>query len=303
MGVEFRQLQIFVAVAEELHFRRAARRVGLTQPALSHQIAQLEERLAVRLLERTSRSVSLTEAGSAFLTSARKLLADLDRAVDEARRIGGDARRRLVVGYVEYMNLPFLGPAMRALRERHPDAEVEHREMYSAEVVEALTERTIDLGFAFMPIEHPDLVARPVVEGEWVVVIPEEHALAAHEQVPLEALAGEPLVIFARRLNPPLHDWLIERLRAAIGDEPRVAYKTAQAQLGPNLVAEGVGLFVVASYVPRSLPPGVTMRPLSGFAPMRVAAAWRADNPSEVLRDFRDALPRRASSPRPRTER
>ncbi len=303
MAVEIRQLQIFVAVAEELHFRRAARRVGLTQPALSHQVAQLEERLAVRLLDRTSRSVALTEAGAAFLESARKLLADLDRAVDEARRIGGHARRKLVVGYLEYMNLPFLGPTLRALRERHPDAEVEHRDMHSAEVLEALAERTIDIGFTIMPIEHPDLVARPVVEGEWVVVVPDDHPLAAEETVRLEALAGQPLVVFARRLNPPLHQWLLERLRAAIGDEPRIAYQTAQAHLGPSLVAEGVGLFVVASYVPRSLPPGVTMRPLSGFEPMRVAAVWRADNQSEILRDFRDALPRRASSPRPRVER
>ena len=191
---------------------------------------------------------------------------------------------------------------LRSVRDRHEDAEIDHRELYSAEVIAALGERSIDVGFAILPIDHPDLVARPLLAGHWIIVIPESHPLAALEEVPVDKLAGEPLVLFARQLNPPLYDLFVARLREGMGAEPRVVYRTAQAQTGPNLVAEGVGLFVVASYIPRTLPRGVTMRRLAGFAPLRVAAVWRADDTSEVLRAFREALPKKVTSPVPVTE-
>lgn len=299
MTVDVRQLQLFVAVAEELHFRRAARRMGLTQPALSHQIAQLEERLEVRLFDRSSRHVELTAAGRTLLDGARRVLSEVQRTVDDTRRVGGASEKRLVLGYVEYMNIPFLATALRALGEKHPDVVVEHRELYSTEAVAALAERTIDVGFVWLPIDQPNLVARQVIEGEWIVILPEDHRLAVHEEIPTKELAGEPLILFARHLNPPLADIVDEKFRAA-GFEPRVVYRTAQALLGPTLVAEGLGLFVCGSYVPRELPAGVTMRRISGFDPIRIAAAWRSDNASKALRTFREILPKKPVAPKPR---
>lgn len=293
MAVDLPKLRLFLAVAEELHFRRAARRLGLSQPALSHQIARLEEDLGVKLLDRSRQHVELTEAGRTLQKGAGPLLIELDRVAEETRRIGGAARRRLVLGYVEYMNLPFLPTALRTLHKDHPDAEIEHRELYPVEALAALGERTIDIGFALAPINRPDLVTRTVLIGRWMVVLPSAHPLAALPVVPLADLKSEPLILFARHINPPMHDWWLAQCRAA-GFEPRIAYRTAQAHVGPHLVLGGVGAFLVGSYVLHELPAGTVARPLSGFDnTLEIQAAWRPDNNAPLVRAFRAVLPRR----------
>lgn len=285
-----RRLRSFVAVSEELNFRRAAERVCVTQPALSQQVRELEAELGAALFERDRRRVALTAAGAALLGPAREALAILDAAAAEVRRLGDAAARTLRLGYVEYMNLPFLSPALRRLAERRPDIVVEPQEMFSAAAIAALLERRIDLGFAFQPVGHPDLASRPVLRGRWMLAMPEGHPLAAGAEVPGPALAGRRLVLFARHLNPPLHDALVAGLARVAGAEPEVAYRTAQAHVGPSLVAEGVGLFVYASYVLRQLPPGIVSRPIAGLPPLELAAVWRGDARTPAVRAFLEAL-------------
>lgn len=287
------KLRAFLAVAEELHFRRAARRLGLSQPALSHQVARLEEELGVKLLDRSRQHVELTAAGRTLQAGALPLLESLERLIQETCRVGDALQRRLVLGYVEYMNLPFLPTALRTLQDEHPDAEIVHRELYPSEALAALGERTIDLGFAFKPVDRTDLVTRTVLIGRWLVVLPQGHPLAALPEVPLAELAGEPLILFARHINPPLYDWWLQQCRAA-GFEPRITYRTAQAHVGPHLVLGGVGVFLVGSYVLHELPEGTVARPLTGFAArIEIVAAWRPDNNAPLLRAFRAVLPRR----------
>jgi DNA-binding transcriptional LysR family regulator len=288
--MDLRRLRSFVAVADELSFRRAAERVAVTQPALSHRIRELEEELGAALFERDRRGVSLTEAGAALLEPARGAIEAVDAAFAEVRRLGARAAHTLRLGYVEYMNLPFLAPTLRLLSERHPEIRMEPRELYSAQVLEALAERRLDLGFAFLPIEHPDLASRPILEGRWMIALPGDHRLAALAEVLIAALRGERLVLFARHLNPPLHDHLMAILSGA-GFAPEVVYRTAQAQLGPDLVAQGVGLFVHASYVVREPPAGVVVRPLGGFDNrLRLAAVWRGDGRTPAVRACLEAL-------------
>lgn len=286
--MELRHLRSFVAVCETLHFRRAATRLGITQPALSHHIAALEQTLGVTLLSRSRRHVEVTEAGAVFLETAKATLTRLEAGAKEAQRIGRSATHRLRFGYLEYINLPFIGRALRRLGEHYPEVEVESVEMYPSQVLDALAQRTIDVGMTFHPVKVPNLKARRVVTGRWVVVLPEKHALARGAEVPLARLADERLIIFSRKLNPPTYDWFMQQCRAA-GFEPKVAFHTTQALIGPTLVAEGVGVFIVGSYVLRELPSGVVTRPLSGFDNrLEFALAWRADDRSRPLRAFLD---------------
>jgi DNA-binding transcriptional LysR family regulator len=300
--MELRHLRAFLALADQLHFGRAARRVGVTQPALSQQLAQLERELGVRLLERTPR-VALTEAGRVLAARGEPLLAQWHDAMEAARLAGQSERPRLRVGYLEYVSPPFLAAALRSLREALPGVVVEPRNLYSREVVAGLVEGTLDVGLAHLPVAHPTLATRPLLEGHWTVALPERHALARRAEVPLEALRDVPLVLFDRSVNPPLYDWLLEQF-VHVGLEPRVVYATTQPQVGLDMVAEGVGLFVVASYVLRRLPAGVTTRPLAGFdTTLRIAAVWRADDTRPALRAFLAALPRKLQRTGPREER
>ncbi|MCU0694918.1 MAG: LysR substrate-binding domain-containing protein [Myxococcaceae bacterium] len=284
--MELRHLRTFVTLCETLHFRQAAARLGLTQPALSHHLAQLEEHLGVRLLDRSRRHVEVTEAGATFLVSAREALARLELGEQEARRVGRTVGNRLRFGYLEYVNLNFVARALRRLADEAPEVQVESVEMYPSQVLSALSQRTIDVGMTFHPVKALTLASRRVVSGRWVVVLPARHPLARRDEVPLSALADERLILFARKLNPPTYDWFMQQCRAS-GFVPTIAFHTTQAVLGPTLVAERVGVFLVGSYVLRELPRGVVQRPLSGFdTRLEFALAWRADDRSPALRTF-----------------
>jgi DNA-binding transcriptional LysR family regulator len=147
MDVELRVLRYFVAVAEELHFGRAAERVLVSQPALSRQIAGLEQQLDVRLFERTSRQVRLTDAGAVLLVEARRTLAQAERAVDIARRAGRGEVGRVRVGFLASASNSILPPVVRTFRTRYPSVALELNELLDDEQVRQLEEGQIDVGF------------------------------------------------------------------------------------------------------------------------------------------------------------
>ena len=284
--MDLRQLRYFQATAEELHFQRAARRVNLSQPALSQQIKQLETELGVTLLDRDRRRVALTEAGRAFLARVTAILAACDEAVREAREIGGREPQVLRLGFVGYLNLGFIARSIAALQAARPEVQIEQIEMPTPEVYAALKERRIDLGFAVLPVTHPSLVTRKVAEGCWTVVVPGSHAFAGRAAVPVAELKGQPLIVFDRSLNPPLYDTWIERFADA-GFTPTIALHTKQVQLGLTMAQEGLGLFLVASYIVPNPPADLVKVPLSGFDNrIGIAAAWHEDNRSTLLQNY-----------------
>lgn len=293
--MELRHLRSFLAVADELHFRRAAGRLGLTQPALSRHIAELERALGIVLFARGPRRVELTDAGRVFAERVRRIVRDLDEAADEARQLARTTQR-LRIGYLEYLNLPFVGSLLRELEERHPEIAIERHNMSPNQVLTALDDDTLDVGFVHLPIKQPRLAFRPVVEGRWHVVLPERHPLAARETIPVGSLANEPLVLFDRTLNPVLYDSLVARCEAA-GFSPRVVYATTQVHVAIDLVAQGLGLFLAGSYVFRHLPSGVVSRPLEASERLRLGAAWRANEQRQAITSFLDVL--RGLVPRP----
>lgn len=262
MRIEFRQLRSFLAVAEEKSFRRAAERIFLTQPALSQHISALEQALEVKLFEREARGVRLTTAGEAFREGASRTLRALDEASVAARSAAGLADRKLTLGYTEYLNLPFVAPAIRALLAEFPSLRFERLEVASPRQLEALPSHGIDLGIGYLRGEPPEsLDFTPLVSGRWLIVLPQEHPLAQQDSVSVAALRGERIVLFARLINPQLHDAVLGLMRAH-GLEPNLI-ETTQTSAGPRLVREGLGLFWVMSYVLGPVPEGLVARPLA----------------------------------------
>jgi DNA-binding transcriptional LysR family regulator len=290
--VELRQLRYFVAVAEELHFRRAAARLHISQPPLSQQIKALEEELGCRLLTRTRRRVELTAAGAAFLRDARAMLAELDVAAATARAIDAGQAGVLRVNFVGSALLSIVPGMVQRFRRARPGVEVEVRERSTADQLRALASGVVDVALVRPPIEpDPALRCEVVMRERTVAAIPEGHPLAALRRVPLRRLAGEPLVLFPRRQAPGFHDLLIGRL-AATGVSPQVVQYAPEMLTIIGLVAAGIGVSPVPASVAALALPGVEYRPLSGAPDTELVAVTRADDESALVRAFvADARP------------
>jgi len=284
--MELRQLRYYQAAAEELHFQRAARRVNLSQPALSHQIKRLEEEVGVTLIDRSRNHAALTPAGEAFLSRAGEILAACDAALQEARDIGGAEPEVLRIGYVEFINLGAVARSIAAFRAADPSRKVEQRDLHSAEAYAAVKEREIDVGFGVLPVTHPTLKFRKVAEGWWGLLIAEGHAWATRENLPLAELDGAPLILFDRALNPPLYDsWMMRFADESIA--PNIVFTTKQVQTALTMAQDGGGLFLVASYVVDPVPVGFRLLRLTGFDnQIAVGAAWHEENKTKLLADY-----------------
>lgn len=284
--MELRQLRYFQAAAEELHFQRAARRVNLSQPALSHQIKRLEEEVGVILIDRSRNHAALTPAGESFLVRAREILATCEAALREAREIGGAEPEVLRIGYVEFLNLGVVARSIAAFRAGDPTRQVEQRDLHSAEAYAALKEREIDIGFGILPVTHPTLKFRKVAEGWWGLIAPEGHAWAERESIPLAELDKAPLILFDRTLNPPLYDAWMARFADA-GIAPNIVFTTKQVQTALTMAQDGSGFFLVASYIVEPLPAGFRLLRLTGFNnEIAIGAAWHEDNKTRLLADY-----------------
>ncbi len=290
--MQLKHLKSFLEVAQTLNFRRAARQLGFTQPALSQHIAALERELGVRLLDRTRQEVALTAAGVAMRDGAVEGLAVLERASDLARRLGGLREKTVIVGQLDYISHAFLPLAITAVKKRMPEVLIELINLSPREAVEATRAGRVDVGFGLGAIDAPELVQREVVRGHWVVWMPEEHPLAKFEAVPLPKLGEHPIILFQRRLNPEAYDGLL-RTFAGAGATVRVAHTIAQPQHGLPLVLQGVGVYLVGSYVFTDRVKGVVSRPLTGFdTSLVISAVWKAGRRTAALKTFLDGLPR-----------
>ena len=284
--MELRQLRYFVAVAEELHFRRAAARLHMSQPPLSQQIAQLEDELGCRLLTRTRRLVALTPAGEAFLRDARTLLSELDGAVATARRIDTGQSGLLRINFVGSALLSIVPGIVQRFRAARPIVEIELHERSSVEQLRALSGGVIDVGLVRPPIElDAGLRAEVVMRERMIAAVPANHPLAGLRRIPLRRIAAEPLVLFPREQAPGFHDLITGRL-AATGTFGQVAQYAPEMVTIIGLVAAGVGLSLVPASVARLALDGVTYRPLTGAPDAELLAVTRADDNTALVRAF-----------------
>lgn len=289
MTVELRQLRYFVAVAEELHFSRAAERVHLSQPALSQQVQRLETFLGVRLFKRNSKKVELTEAGRVLLQEVRKVLIQVDHALRETRRAGEQLVQRLALGYAEYGTFPIIAPVIRRFEEHHADVRLERCELYPARFAQALLEGKIDIGIGVLPSASEALTIETLFRGYWTVILPDYHRLASHGYVSLTELAKERLILFARRNNPPLFDAILAQCHQAWGYPPTVV-ETSQVPAGVSMVLEGLGVFLVNSFATDVERAGVMRKRVIGLADFEMGAMWRREDNNPNLLAFVETL-------------
>jgi DNA-binding transcriptional LysR family regulator len=294
--MELKHLKSFHAVAALLHFSKAARRVGVTQPALSQHVAKLEAELGVKLFERDRRTVKLTPAGQTLRDETTEALAQLERALASARVVGGLREKTLKVGQVQYVSHAFLPGALDSLKKARPEVLVELLELPPREAIQAVRDGKIDVGFAMSPFpQSDDLVTREVVRGRWVVWVRTDHPFAALNEVPLQRLVEMPLVLFDRKLNPHTYDWLTQLFRTQ-APKIQIAHHVQQPHHGVPMVLQGLGCFVVGSYVIQDAPRGAVAKPLSGFPnDVRIMAAWKPDGRMPLLKPFLAGLPKPAA--------
>jgi len=281
-----RKLATFIALAEELHFGRAAARSNLTQPALSQQLRQLEEELQVELMHRTKRMVSLTRAGEAFLAEARKIVESMDYATHLAREVGTGLTGRLVVGATApalYIVLPAI---IKRYKERMPGMQVLVREMATIEQETALRSGDIDVGICHPPLEDSTLNCVDIAHLPFDVVMSESNPLAHKRMLKLRDLAGESFIIFSRAIAPNMYDRIISMCQEE-GFSPKVIVEASPAQSIVALAACGVGVGWIASQQQHFAHPLAVFRTLKGAAPvLTIGTSWVGAKTSVALQGF-----------------
>lgn len=276
--MELRHLRYFVAVAEELHFGRAAARLGIAQPPLSMQIRDLETEVGVRLLARTSRRVELTAAGRVFLIGARNILAQLESVISDTQRAHRGETGQLRMGFVSSAAYEVLPSLLRTFRGSYPDVVLRLHTATTLEQVAALRDRRFDLGLLRLPVDDEGLAWRVITEEQLVAVLPASHARAGRDPVPLAALAHESFIMYPRADNPTIHDAIIAQCHQA-GFSPHITQESGDMQVITALVTSGIGIALVIASPGLRETPGIAFQPLFGdtIPVWRLALAWRQD--------------------------
>ncbi|NOJ39274.1 LysR family transcriptional regulator [Bradyrhizobium australiense] len=281
---ELSQLRCFVAVAEELHFGRAALRLNMTQPPLSRQIQILERVLDVRLLERSNRAVRLTPAGQRFLVDARHLLKLAESAAVLARRMASGKAGSINIGFTATSAYSYVPALVAACRRELPDVEISLKEMVSSEQLKRLDSGEIDIGLLRPPIPRGNLDAFRVTAEPLVTALPGDHPLAKAAELRLEDLAREPFIMYEPYEARYFHDLLVELFSRA-GLVPNYAQHLAQIHSILAMVHSGVGVALVPEAAANLRFSGVVLRPvlMQWQRPAELFFVRRGDNDNPLL--------------------
>jgi DNA-binding transcriptional LysR family regulator len=282
-----RQLLFFVTLAEELHFVRAAGRLRITQPALSQQIAHLEDRVGARLFDRTKRHVALTEAGKVFLEEAHSILRQMEIAVRSACRAASGQTGRLTVGFVEAAMLNILPTLVAAVRRALPDVFLILQEMVTQEQMDALHSGRIDIGLLRPMFTDHNLQSVLIFREPYLVALPKEHELARCASIDIAQLRDVPFIVTL----PQKRRYLETRFRAEfqrLGFEPRISQEVNQLHGVVGLVGAGLGVALVPRSASRFGLHGVVFKPLRDrkLPNAELIAAWRNDTTNAATRQF-----------------
>ena len=290
------RLSCFIAVAEELHFGRAAERLHMTQPPLSRQIQQLESELGVQLVDRTTRSVILTPAGVAFLPDARRILQLAEGAALTVKRVPAGDLGTVVVGFTAASAHAVLPRLLDKAREQLPDVKLELREMVSAVQIEGLMTGELDLGMARPPVKRPGIVSRPLLHEQLIAALPAAHPLVdITRQLTVNDLDGQEVIMYSPVQARYFNELLVSTFTIA-GATPRYVQYVTQVHTMLVLVRSGIGIALVPASAATLHPDGVVFRSIGAFRerPVELDAAWRGDSTNPALhRLLRDVLPPR----------
>lgn len=284
--MDMRHLRYFIAVAEELHFTRAAARLHIAQPPLSRQIRELEEELGVTLLNRTQRRIELTDAGQVFLDKARQVLAAADSAIVETQRAQRGQIGKLAVGFFEQTAYTMLPPILHAFQERFPEVDVQLRWYPVVEQVKALQRGDVDIAFVRPAVDLGGVSTELLLKESFVLAVPRDHRFAQQEVVSLKECAGERLINYTQALAPDYYAAIVQACAAA-GIVPGDFLEVGQVYTALGLVSAGVGLAFVPASVQRVRFDDVVYKPLREKRLHSLAyLAWTRPHPSALLTSF-----------------
>ncbi|MEJ1937238.1 LysR family transcriptional regulator, partial [Nostoc sp. NIES-2111] len=256
------------AVAEELHFSKAAERLHIAQPPLSQQIQQLESEIGVQLFHRkTKRQVQLTEAGKVFLQEAYQLLVQLETAVALTQRIGRGQTGQLKIGFTSLVIYDLLPLILRQFREQFPQIELVLRELTTSQQEQALRDSQIHVGFAHPPLEDDTISYQCIHKQTLVVALPSNHLLAQTEYISVQNLLDEPLIMFPRYLAPGMYDRIMSLFHQG-NISPNITQEAIQMQTIIGLVSAGMGVAITPSSLQNLQRSGVIYRPLVEQVPV-----------------------------------
>jgi LysR family transcriptional regulator, benzoate and cis,cis-muconate-responsive activator of ben and cat genes len=285
--IGLRRLRYFLAVAEELHFGRAADRLGIAQPALSRQIAILENAIGALLFDRVRSKVFLTKAGDVLVPQARDILLRTAEAARSARAAAQGAVGAFAVGFVGSATYSLLPELVQRFREAHPAVDLTLYAMNNAELRRALIDRGIDVAFARSRLDDGEFASEKILVERLVAVVPMSSRHAQRPTIALFDLAADGFILFPRHPRPSFADDVIGHCRAA-GFEPNVTQETMDLQTAMALVSVGAGLSIVPASVEQSHRQGVTYLTLDDpEVTTTLFMVWRRDNRSPLLDNFR----------------
>lgn len=298
-AMDLRRLMYFVAVAEELHFGRAASRLGIAQPPLSRQIAQIENDLGVLLFDRSRSQIRLTQAGGALLERARDVIDRLEQAEQEVKRIGEGAAGRLRVAFVGSAAYGILPNVIKAFRTSYPDLELAISAMNNAELKRALIQREVDIAVARPTLEDEELYSQPFTHEPLIVALPDTSPSLEAEPLELVSLKRETFILYPRKPRPSFADHIIGICKVE-GFIPKTQIMAQDYQTAISLVSVGVGISLVPESVSRSERTGVAYRPYVGHNPgTSLSLNYRRDNRMPHLQNFLKVALKMARSRKP----
>ncbi|WP_202109772.1 LysR family transcriptional regulator [Bordetella sp. 02P26C-1] len=280
--IELRHFRCFIAVAETLHFGRAAERLAMSQPPLTVAIQQLEQRLGTRLFERNSKGVRLTAAGQAMLEDARRVLGQFEQALVHARDAAEGISGHVRIGCVGAMLYRGLPQALASYQHDFPAVRVTVSELNSQIQVTQLLRDELDVGFVHTARLPKGMQRQLVVSEPFICCLPADHALAAQPRIPLSTLADEPFVLFARSVSPDYHAAILD-VCAQAGFSPRLQHEVRHWLAVVAWVAQGLGVALVPKAMSQSGVPGVVFRPIDNAVAMSESyVIWREDGATPV---------------------
>lgn len=280
-------MRCFVAVAEELHFGRAANRMHMTQPPLSRQVQLLERGLGIQLLERSNRSVKLTAAGQGFLRDARHILAFSDQAADGARRLARGEAGNLTLGFTAVSAYQMIPRLLAKAAEELPGLQFTLKEMVSSAQLEALASHRVDVGFVRQVSDGDALDAQLISREPLIVALPESHPLAQQPAIAVHDLDQQPFVMYAADEGRYFYD-CIAGLFAMTGVTPRYVYHLGQTHSVVSMVKAGLGVAIVPASAMQLHSENLAFRPLrDAELHAELYMVSRMDNDNPALPAFR----------------
>jgi DNA-binding transcriptional LysR family regulator len=284
--LELRHLRYFVAVAEELHFSRAAQRLRIAQPPLSQQIRKLEEHIGCSLFTRNSRMVALTAAGETLLERSRYILRRLDEDLESVRRVGRGEIGTLTVGFIGSAMLTVLPALISSYRKRFAKVDLRLRELTTSSLVDAIRQGAVDLGFLRDAGTAEGLILETVVAERFVIALAEKHPLAKRKKISLIDLKNDSLILFARELGPLAWDKTIALCETS-GFRPAIVQDAPEWLTVLRLVSSGLGFSIAPACVATIRTPGVVCRELTKCRLLtNIELARRSDHLNPIMETF-----------------